>query len=298
MPVPADRSAIIAEVGGTRITLGASAGGGDGYGGRDLLLERDLEPPITVDATALGSCHPMFALRLRMFVEWHRGTGHEVAFIPPRAATVAAQLGAMGVLPEDLPPAREAANTAILPVRRLRTHHDVEDAAADATEVIEQQAVSLAVWGDAMYMAISELCDNALLHGSFSNELGAYVAADRIDEPAREFRLAIADLGIGIPEHIRARHPEWHDDAAAIARALERGVSGTGDPHRGNGFAEVFDKALEDQLVRAMSAATIDIRAGKGRVSVELVGGRKKVTAPATTAARRGTWITYTITSV
>ncbi len=108
----------------------------------------------------------------------------------------------------------------------------------------------------------------------------------------------IADLGIGIPEHIRARHPEWHDDTAAIARALERGVTGTGDPLRGNGFAEVFATALENRLVRALSAAVVDIRASKGRVAVELVGGSKKVTTPPVERARRGTWITYTVTSI
>ncbi len=94
-------------------------------------------------------------------------------------------------------------------------------------------------------MAIGELCDNALQHGH--NDLGGCIATDRVTEPRREFRLAIADLGIGIPEHIRSRHPEWQDDTAAIASALDRGVTGTDDPYRGNGFAEVFDEALSSR---------------------------------------------------
>lgn len=110
--------------------------------------------------------------------------------------------------------------------------------------------------------------------------------------------MAIVDLGIGIPEHIRSQHPEWQDDTAAIARAIERGVTGTGDPHRGNGFAEVFDVAVDNQLVRALSAATIDIRSSKGRVKVELVGGQTNVSTPDIGRSRRGTWITYTVTSV
>jgi hypothetical protein len=283
----------------TSIKLTRASGARDGYGATDLLLERDLEPPIVVDAAELGPCHPMFAVRLRMFVDWHRAAAHDVRVVPPADATVAGYLAAMAVLPDDLgAPVGAARGDALLPLRRLHTHHDVEDAAAEATEVLEHQAIDLAVWGDAMHMALGELCDNALQHGAVRNELGAYVAADRVDHPQRLFRLAIADLGIGIPEHIRAHHPEWHDDGAAIARALERGVSGTGDPHRGNGFAEVFDKAVEDQLVRSMSAATLDIRSGKGRVAVELVAGHKKVTAPPVDAPRRGTWITYTVASV
>lgn len=50
---------------------------------------------------------------------------------------------------------------------------------------------------------MGELCDNARVHGR--NDLGVYVAADRVERPRRSFRLAIADLGIGIPEHIRRR---------------------------------------------------------------------------------------------
>jgi hypothetical protein len=178
----------------------------------------------------------------------------------------------------------------------LTSYHDVEDAAADGMEVLERQEPSLAVWGGPFHMAISELCDNAYLHGR--NDLGTYVAADRIDEPRREFRLAIADLGIGIPEHIRAQHPEWQDDGAAIARALQRGVTGTGDPHRGNGFSEVVDAAVDRQLVRATSALEIDIRSAHGRVRIEVAGGSVKPGEVPVERPRRGTWISYTVTSV
>jgi hypothetical protein len=112
------------------------------------------------------------------------------------------------------------------------------------------------------------------------------------------FRLAIADLGIGIPEHIRSRHPEWHDDTAAITRALERGISGTGDPYRGNGFAEVLGEAVDKLLVRTMSSVTVDIRSGNGRVSVDLVDGRQEPNRGTVGRSRRGTWITYTVTTI
>ena len=144
-------------------------------------------------------------------------------------------------------------------------------------------------------MAIGELCDNALQHGR--NDLGAYIAADRVLEPRREFRLVIADLGIGIPEHIRARHPEWQDDSAAISRVLERGVTGTGDPERGNGFPETIEYALEQQLIHARSAVEMDIRAASGRVGVQLVQGQLNVRDGLATSPRRGTWISYTVVS-
>ncbi|MDQ3742584.1 MAG: hypothetical protein M3389_16765 [Actinomycetota bacterium] len=287
---------------GNTIVIGRRGSAGDGYRD-DLPLDRDLDGPVVVDLSSAGQCHPMFAVRLRMFIDWHLLAGNAVAVRPPSSTLVAGQFAAMGVfagLPDlvvaQARPPHSPDTGSVLPVRRLASYHDVEDAAADATEVLAEQTRALAAWGGAAHMALSELCDNAIQHGK--NELGTYVAADRVLEPARAFRLAIADLGIGIPEHIRARYPEWQDDSAAIGRALERGVTGTGDPHRGNGFAEVFSTALDNRLVRAQSAAIVDIRSAKGRVSVELVGGVKKVETPRVVRPRRGTWITYTVTSV
>jgi anti-sigma regulatory factor (Ser/Thr protein kinase) len=282
---------------GTSITLGSTPGGKDGYG-HDLLLERELESPVVVDATALRACHPMFLVRLRLFMDWHLAAGHEVRIIGPALPVAAGHLADMGVghgLPDGvvmgLPEHRSDAP--VLSIRRLEVDADAENVAQQAVDVLHQQTGAIAGWGDALHMGISELCDNALHHGS--NELGAYIAAERVLEPRREFRLVIADLGIGIPEHIRARHPEWQDDAAAIAQVLNRGVTGTDDPQRGNGFSETIDYALEQQLVQASSAVEIDIRAASGRVGVHLVGGVTQVKDGLATTPRRGTWISYTV---
>lgn len=242
----------------------------------------------------------MLAVRLRMFIDWHSAAGHPVTVVPPEDAIAAQRLADLGVadglesrvlaLPAPAPKREER----VLPILRFSDHHAVEDVSRAAVELLEHQTTPLDAWGDAMYMAVGELCDNALQHGR--NEFGAYIAADRLDEP-QQVRLAIADLGIGIPEHIRAQHPEWQDDSAAIARALERGVSGTGDPHRGNGFAEVFDAALRTDLVQRSSAADIDIRSGRGRVGVRVAGGNPVPGERPVDQPRRGTWILYTITT-
>lgn len=254
-----------------------------------------------VDASSLGPCHPMFLVRLQVFLDWH-SLGHPIELRLPADPEVAAHLADMRLrapaqpVGRGLPPPPVTKPDIIVPLRRLKSYLDVEALANQAEDVLTAQIANLAAWGDAIHMAIGELCDNGLIHGH--NELGVYVAADRVAEPRREFRMAIVDLGIGIPEHIRSQHPEWQDDTAAIARAIERGVTGTGDPHRGNGFAEVFDVAVDNQLVRALSAATIEIRSSKGRVKVELVGGQTNVSTPDIGRSRRGTWITYTVTSV
>lgn len=80
---------------GTIITLGSVPGGKDGYG-HDLRLERELESPIVVDATSLRTCHPMFLVRLRLFVDWHLAAGHEVRVIGPTHPAAAGHLADMG----------------------------------------------------------------------------------------------------------------------------------------------------------------------------------------------------------
>jgi hypothetical protein len=49
----------------------------------DLPLDPAITTPLSIDATRLGSCHPMFALRLRLFVDWHRAAGREITIKPP-----------------------------------------------------------------------------------------------------------------------------------------------------------------------------------------------------------------------
>lgn len=281
--------------------LGASSGEIDGFRG-DFKLDRELATPIVVDATDLGFCHPMFLARLRLFVDWHRSLGHEVTVKRPAQSVVAQRLADMyvdGDLPDgvfDDLPAPKGDDTVLLPLKRLSSYHDVEDAAATATDLLGRHVPTLGTWGDAAHMAISELCDNAILHGA--SEMGAYVVADCVQDPQLTFRLAIADLGIGIPEHIRAQHPEWQDDSAAISRVLVRGITGTGDPMRGNGYAEVLDEALGAQLRRSLSALRLDIRSAKGRVEVRLVDERVQVDPLPAPIPRRGTWITYEVTSI
>lgn len=286
---------------GTIIELGADTGDGAGGYRRDFPLERNLDWPIVVDATKLGHSHPMFLVRLRLFVDWHLAAGHEISVRPPTTEAGAQQWADMRMsenwpasVGANVEPTRPQ-NSALLAITRLTSWHDVEDATAAATDLLGEQVPALALWGDATHMAISELCDNAIQHGN--SDLGAYVAADRVDDPQPCFRLVVADLGIGIPEHIRAHHPEWQNDTAAITRALERGVTGTGDPHRGNGIAEVLDLGQAAQVRRAMSELRVDIRSAKGRVGVRLVDGRVLPEA-LPTEPRRGTWVTYEVRTV
>jgi len=279
----------------TRVRLTAGSGAGDGHR-RDLPLLESVESEIVVDARALGPSHPMFLVRLGVFVNWYRLRGHEVTILEPEDGRMAQDLDGLDSAEAargeegQLRLSREGS----VALRKIESDLDIENVASEAIEVLEGQAPELALWGDALHTAIGELCDNATYHGK--SELGAYVAANRISEPQPMFRLAISDLGIGIPEHIRGHYPDWQDDNAAIAKALEEGVSGSGRPDRGYGLTEVLDKALAASLVRASSVAAIDIRSARGRVVESLVQGQRRA-AQAPTTARRGTAITYEITT-
>jgi hypothetical protein len=142
---------------------------------------------------------------------------------------------------------------AIMPGTRLEEFLEVEDVAERTQEILEYQLPDVSPLGQATFMAISELCGNAIDHGH--NALGAYAAVRRVTEPRRQVSVAISDLGIGVPEHIRQRYPEWSDDGWAIAHATEDRVTGTNDPHRGIGFSAVLEAALTSSL----HAARMDI---------------------------------------
>jgi hypothetical protein len=180
---------------------------------------------------------------------------------------------------------------AILPLTPLTDHTTVEEVAAATREILEYQYTDVSPLGHACYMAVSELCANAIEHGS--NALGAYVAVQRFSEPRPRVSVAISDLGIGIPEHIRQRYPEWADDGFAIAHAMDPRISGTGNPHRGNGFPETFEAAL----VSSLSAARLDMHSANGFVRTQIVQETKKIEMFPAAAFKRGTWIAYDLIS-
>lgn len=94
----------------------------------------------------------------------------------------------------------------------------------------------------ALHFAFGELCDNAISHSGASP---IFVAAQRYSgktsHPPPRLELAVGDIGIGIPDHLRRnpRYEDVSDDAEAISLALKPGVTGTRD-RRGWGFHDVL----------------------------------------------------------
>ncbi|HEY5709227.1 MAG TPA: ATP-binding protein [Solirubrobacterales bacterium] len=261
-------------------------GGADGGWRNDLPLSHDLPGRLVIDCRHLAlPIHPMFAVRLRVFVEWHRHEERVVEIVPPdhpdaRQVFLAMQIDPVASSIDD-------DEDAILPVTRFDDDTMAEDAARRSKEILEYQLTDISGLGEAVFAAVAELCDNALDHGR--NALGAYVAIRRVTAPRRQVSVAISDLGQGIPEHIRQRYPEWSDDGYAIAHALEPHVTGTGNPHRGIGFSDVFEAAL----TKSLHAARMDIHSANGFCRVQVVQEQRKIEVFPAARFRRGAWIAY-----
>jgi hypothetical protein len=266
-------------------------GSRSGQGGwkDDFPLSHDLPDEVVIDSSKLElPIHPMFAVRLRVFVDWHRLQGRTVEVIPPLDAAARRVFDAMrvgdkeGVDEED----------AVLPVTKMTEYLDVEEVAKRTKEILEYDLPDVSPLGEAAFEAVSELCGNAIDHGQ--NQLGAYIAVRRVTDPRRQISIAISDLGMGIPEHVRQRYPEWDDDGFAIAQATTEGVTGTGEPNRGIGFSSTFEAALTTSL----HAAQMDIRSANGLCRIQSIQEQPKIETIPGPRFRRGTWITYDLVSV
>ncbi len=119
---------------------------------------------------------------------------------------------------------------------------------------------------EAFTRTASEMCDNATSHGR-SLVTGAYVAAQRYAN--QRCVLAIGDLGVGIPDHIRQARPELKADDDAIREATLEGVTATGSPHRGIGYQWVIDGMKETEV----PLGELRVWSGKGRFRVEVQRG-------------------------
>lgn len=88
----------------------------------------------------------------------------------------------------------------------------------------------------AVFQSISEVTQNVIQHSGLE---GGWAAMQVLpDGNNREITFAIADCGRGLKESLSAAN-DVADHQDAIAQAFQEGVSGTGEPHRGMGLADL-----------------------------------------------------------
>jgi hypothetical protein len=230
---------------------------------------------VALDLEDLDVVGPLLLCRLRGFIDAQCATGASVQITSPRSPSVRRLLNAMG-LTDDLPEScfwdrggtsTEGPRSVLLPIRRLRSTQDVAVLDYELESVLAASFTGkFGRLAEAFTMTVSEMCDNATTHGQ--SEVGfAYVAAQRV-HPDRCV-LAIGDLGVGIPNHIRRVYPELVRDEDAIREATLEGASGTGDPERGIGYQWVIDSLKDTKVPDG------DLRAwsGRGRFRVQVRDG-------------------------
>ena len=106
------------------------------------------------------------------------------------------------------------------------------------------------------------MCDNALTHAQW---LGGGVLAAQLYRLRGEIEYAVGDAGVGVLESLRPAYPMVADDAAAIIKAREYGVTRFGQDRRGAGLSETVDQVmtLDGRVV---------IRSGRATVTFQVSG--------------------------
>ncbi len=248
---------------------------------------------LLLDLSALEFADPLFLLRLRGFIDWHAAEGRAVRIVPPTSTNVRNYLARMH-LADDLPARCECdlgsvrgqdQSHVLIPIRRLGSNLDSDalDYELDALYAAHFTG-RLGGLADAFTRTVGEMCDNATTHGV--SPLGAYVAAQRYAQTRAV--LAVGDLGVGVPEHIRRALPHLTDDGEALAEATKEGVTATGNPHRGIGYQYVIDGIIESGIPRG----ELRVWAGRGQFRVDVRRGRETA-REAWTVERPtvGTWV-------
>lgn len=188
-----------------------------------------------LDASDLRGLHPLLAVRLALWIDRQEARGTRIAITEPRDDSTRRLFQAFSLGEEVAGVARALAEgdpEIILRPTRLVELTEVDLLADMMVQPLVDHFDDAAVVRDAVLMAISELCQNAVERGA--SPAGCVVAASRGEvDGIRKIMLGVGDLGIGIPKHIRNAHSEFVLDEHAIGQALKEGVSGTQRADRG-----------------------------------------------------------------
>lgn len=196
----------------------------------------------------------------------------------------------------DLPAVRESdRGDVLIPITNLGLLSEVDQLADGVSRlVVNHVSDDVASVADAFNYAVSELAQNGVEHGK--SRSGCYIAAQRYraGTAGAELVLSIADLGIGIPAHLRRRYGnDVGGDADAMLRATEERVSGTGNSDRGFGLPTLIEEA---QAAR-MSHARLILRSGGATVTT-VVRPDRVLKSSRDTTNKKGTWATFVLGAV
>jgi hypothetical protein len=133
---------------------------------------------------------------------------------------------------------------------------------------------------------IAAATENVLDHAK--SPVGAVVAAQSYRRTGLE--LAVVDLGLGIPNTLRSRSAyRGFTDIEAVERALDDGVTSTGEEGRGAGLAEIISSA------RRTKNSTLVIQSGHAQFTLSCSGGTTRTYSTCPGMSTPGTWISLVL---
>jgi hypothetical protein len=265
-----------------------------GNWGDAVVLDGQRVDAIELDLTDVRFPDPLLLIRLRAFIDWHCARGGEVHVTPPRLATARTYIERMH-LGSDLPAGcvcdlgmlgADEHSPVLIPIRRLRCPVDGDELERELEDLyLGHFDGPLAKLADAFTITVGEISDNATTHGHVDGSV-AYVAAQRYQQS--RCVLAIGDLGIGIPTHMRQQSPGLQNDGDAIREATKEGQTGTGLSERGYGYQNVIEALREPQV----PWGELRIWSGAGRFRIETQDGTQlRRRAWSVEDATEGAWI-------
>lgn len=133
---------------------------------------------------------------------------------------------------------------------------------------------------------IAAATENVLDHAK--SPVGAMVAAQSYSRTG--LQLAVVDLGLGIPDTLRSR-AEYRSltDIEAVRRALDDGVTSTGEAGRGAGLAEIISSAQRTRN------STLVIQSGRAQFTVSCSRGTARTYSTRPGISTPGTWISLVL---
>ncbi len=204
---------------------------------------------VAIDASALQFVTPEDICGLRALIELAATIADRVTVVCPEDDNVHRYLARMNFY-ADRPPSVRYSRSVPWLRRRDRSHDLVELAMIQTPTDVGQQYERVMRIGAGQFganspmttafaTAVAVAAENSVEHASAP--LPAMMAAQRYGQST--LKLAVVDLGVSIPTTLR-RNPLHRDldDAAAIVRSLDDGVSSIIERGRGAGLADMMRK--------------------------------------------------------
>jgi anti-sigma regulatory factor (Ser/Thr protein kinase) len=137
--------------------------------------------------------------------------------------------------PANYPPPNRKQYSRQFPVAQYKTHQEQEQLLNELLEKLlavipnfSRSAFAAVEW------ALNEISDNVINHSQ--SPIGGLLQLSVFDSRYSRVEFTVADAGIGVPQTLRAAHPDISTDADALMESVRSGVTRNKTDFQGNGL--------------------------------------------------------------